>query len=298
MAADGSIANTEQLVESAASAAIVTIADVLRRLEADDDLDERRRREMRSALRSVCRALGADPSAVPAEPRLLRAKLAKVTPAVAGVSNGRWSNTKSLTLTALKHVGLKSMPGRSRDPLAPEWEALRALIPDRYFQSGLSRFMSYCTARGIAPAAVTAETVVQFGTEVETYSLVRDPGAIYRDTCTLWNKAVETIPGWPPLQVEVPSRRRDFALPLTAFSPPFQAEVEAFLTRAAEPDVFSEHYSKPIADNTVRNRRRQILMAATALVHCGTPIQTITGLDMLVDPDNAKAALRFLHRRA
>jgi hypothetical protein len=96
----------------------------------------------------------------------------------------------------------------------------------------------------------------------------------------------------------VPSRRRDFARPLTAFSPPFQAEVEAFLTRGTEPDVFSEHYSKPIADNTVRNRRRHILMAAMALVHCGTPIQTITGLDMLLDPVNAKAILRFLHHRA
>jgi integrase len=271
---------------------------VLRRLEADDDLDERRRREMRSALHSVCRALGADPSLVPAEPRLLRPKLAKVTPAAAGVSKGRWGNVRSLALTALKHVGLQSMAGRSRDPLAPEWEALRALIPDRYFQSGLSRFMSYCTGRGIAPAAVTAGTFVEFGAEVETYSLLRDPAGTYRDTCTLWNKAVQTIPGWPALTIAVPSRRRDFALSLPAFLASFQAEVEAFLTRSADPDVFSDDYSKPVASQTVDNRRRQILMAATALVGSGTPISMIAGLDMLVDPVNAKTILRFLHHRA
>jgi hypothetical protein len=33
--------------------------------------------------------------------------------------------------------------------------------------SGLSRFMSYCTERGIAPAAATDGTFVQFGGELE-----------------------------------------------------------------------------------------------------------------------------------
>jgi hypothetical protein len=45
------------------------------------------------------------------------------------------------------------MAGRSREPLAPKWEALRALVPDRHFQSGLSRFMSYCSAHAVAPEA-------------------------------------------------------------------------------------------------------------------------------------------------
>jgi hypothetical protein len=78
------------------------------------------------------------------------------------------------------------MAGRSREPLSAEWEVLRALLPDRHFQSGLSRLMSYCTARGISPSAVTAETFIKFSAEVENYSLVRDPGGVYRDTCKLW----------------------------------------------------------------------------------------------------------------
>ena len=57
--------------------------------------------------------------------------------------------------------------------------------------------MSYCTARGIDPSAVNADAFVQFGGEVENYSLVRDPGGVYRDTCKLWNLAVRRIPGWP-----------------------------------------------------------------------------------------------------
>ena len=278
--------------------AVVSLADVLRCLEADDGLDPRAAGEMRSAIHTVCRVLGADPSLVLAEPRQLRPRLAKVTPVMAGVSAGRWNNIKSLTLKALKRVGLKSMAGRSREPLAPEWEALRALLPDPHWQSGLSRFMSYCTARGIAPAAVMAETFVQFAQEVENYSFIRDPGGVYRDTCKLWNRAVRSIPGWPPHAVAVPDRRRKFALDLNDFPASFRVDVESFLSSGADPDVFSDFYCKPAAELTLRNRKRGILMAATALVRSDVPISQITGLDVLVEFEHAKACLRFLYNRA
>lgn len=283
---------------SACPESMMTLADVLRRLEHDDHLDQRQLRETRSTVNTVCRALGTQPDMVPAEPRQLRPQLAKLTQAMVDVSPGRWCNVKSLTLKALRRAGLKSMAGRSREALAPDWEALRALIPDRHFQSGISRLMTYCTERGVSPTAVTPQTFVQFGLEVENYSLVRDPGGLYRDTCKLWNRAVRTIPGWPQLKVAVPDRRRTFALTLDEFPSPFRADVEGFLTRCAEPDVFSDSYYKPVAELTLRNRRGYILMAATALVQTGVPISQITSLDVIVNIDHAKALLKFLYNRA
>ncbi len=288
MSADGSISTAD---------AVATLADVLHRLEVDVELDPCRRREMCSALRTVCRALGADPGSVPAEPRHLRVRLAKATAAAAGVSTGRWSNVRSLSLKALKRAGINSMPGRPREPHAPAWEGLRAGLPDRHFQSGLSRFMSYCTKRGIMPDDVSADTFAQFGAAVEG-SLVRDPGAVYRDSCKLWNRAAESVPGWPELRAEVPVRRRDFAVGVDAFSASFREDLERFLSKGAEPDVFSDSYSKPVRPLTLRNRRQNIMMAATALVQSGFPAAQVTRLDVLVDFANAKAALRFLYGRA
>src|SRR5215469_11791642 len=132
-------------VHNSATEEIVTLGDVLRHLEAETALEPRLCREMCSALRTVCRVLGKDATAVPAQPRQLRGDLAKVTPAMAGVSPGRWANIRSLTLKALKRVGIKSMPGRARAAHAPAWEALCASLPDRRCRSGLTRFMSYCT---------------------------------------------------------------------------------------------------------------------------------------------------------
>jgi integrase len=224
--------------------------------------------------------------------------LAKIAPAAAGVCAGRWANIRSLALKALKSAGLRAMPGRYRESYTPEWEALRARLPDRRFQSGLSRFMSYCTTNSISPPLVTAATFSRFGAELDAHSLSRDPGGIHRDTCRLWNMAVTTIPGWPPLLAEVPVRRCDFAMEIGAFPAPFGEDLERFLTQAADSDVFSDTYRKPVRPLTIRNRRQNIMMAATALVRSDFPISQITGLEVLVRIENATAALRFLYERA
>jgi len=295
MSAEGSVLTINT---PTAYATAPTLADVLCHLESDAGIDPCRCREMCSAVRTIARVFGKDLGSVPALPRQLRRLLANVTAAAAGVSAGRWSNIRSLTFKALKRAGIKAMPGRYREALAPEWELLRARLPDRRFQSGLSRFMSYCTARGISPDSVIADTFVEFGAELESHSMARDPGGLYRDTCKLWNLAAAAIPGWPPLQVEVPVRRVVFALPLEEFPATFGEDVERFLSQTADPDVFNDGYCKPVRPLTVRNRRQNIMMAATALVQSGVPAAQITGLDVLVNFDHAKAALRFLYERA
>jgi integrase len=275
-----------------------SLADVLRHVEQAHDVDVRKRREMCSALRKLAGVLGSDPASVSAEPRSLRMALAKVTPAAAGVTPQRWANIRSLVLKALKLAGIKSMPGRSRETYSAEWEMLRARLPDRRFQSGLSRLMSYCTTRGIAPEKVAPETFVSFGAELDAHSLARDPGGIYRDACKLWNKASATVPGWPQLVVEVPDRRKNFSLPLEQFPPSFGEDLAHYLSRRADPDVFSETYCEPARPLTLRTRRRNILVAATGLVRSGYPIENITDLGVLVEFANAKQALQYHYNRA
>src|SRR5919199_784832 len=271
-----------------------TIADVISCLGAKPELNPCRKRELCSALRTVCRALTSEPSSVPADPRFLRKRLESISAAHLGVGPARWNNVRSLTLKALKLAGIKSMPGRAREPLAPAWEMLRTRLPDRHFKHGLSHFMSYCTAHNLAPETVDRDTFRQFGADLESHSLHRDPGGLYRDTCKLWNKAASTIPDWPALQVPVPDRRRTFALPLDCFPTSFQEDVCQSLASRAEPDVFSEAYCKPARPLTLRTRKQNILMAASALVRSGCPIERITSLAVLVAFDNAKAALRIL----
>jgi integrase len=253
---------------------------------------------MRSAIRKVCRVLHLDPEAVPANPARLRVMLEPITAAAAGVTSGRWANTRSLVRRAIERAGIRSMPGRYRDPLIAEWEALRALLPNRHLKAAVSSLLSYLSAHDIPPFAVTAEIFAQFAAALMATSLKRDPGGVYRDACKAWNWAAEHVPGWPQLRVPVPSRSRQFAFGLEQFPQSFQADVNRFLSDRTNPDVFSDDYQKPLSPATNKGRRQHILVAATALVKTGFPIANITGLDVLVELDNAKAALRFLHQRA
>ena len=276
----------------------LTIADVLLRIDTDAGLSAREKGEMRSALRVLCRWLGSEPAAVPADLRHLRKGFQSLSAAKVEVSRARFGNARSLTLKALKRVGIKAMPGRARERLSSEWEVLRARLPDRRFASGLSRFMTFCSSHAIAPHAVDAAVFERFRLAYENDSLLRDPGGMHRDTCKLWNRAAAGILGWPKLTVEVPVRRRNFALPLIEFPESFGEDMERFLSQSVNPDVFSDSYAKPVRPLTVRNRRRNILMAATALARSGIPITEITGLNVLVQVNHAKAALRVLLERA
>ena len=102
-----------------------TLATVIAAL-ASAEADARRRGEMASGIRTVCRVLGHSPSELPADTALLGRLIRKAMPAAAGVSPSRWANARSLLLRALKLTGLAIMPGRRLHPLAPAWKGLEA----------------------------------------------------------------------------------------------------------------------------------------------------------------------------
>lgn len=284
--------------ESAAQAAGQTLADVIAQLEADQSLAAPRKREMLSALRSICRILTAASQPLSAEPRLLRQHLDGVSHMSAGLSRGRWNNIRSLTLAALKHAGVRTMVRGRRQPLALAWQALRVQLPDKRFEYGLSRFMGFCTLHRIAPENVDATVLKRFELEIENYSLAKKPEQIYRATCVLWNKATKAVPGWPDVEAPVPNRTRRYSLAWTDFPASFRTDVEAYLTPRGDPDPFAADYAPPLSPATIEARRPQLLQLATAVVKSGHPAERITGLAALVEPANAETALRFFWERA
>src|SRR5262252_8995911 len=71
---------------------VLSLADLLNAVGADMQLSARQRQDTCSALRIVGRALGRPLAELPARPRQLRERLAALTPAMVGVSKGRWAN--------------------------------------------------------------------------------------------------------------------------------------------------------------------------------------------------------------
>jgi hypothetical protein len=137
-----------------AAADTPSLHDLLDRVSGDEQLDPRRKADLRSAIKSLGQWLGSELTAMPAHPRYLRERLASFDPAAAGVSRKRFQNVRSAVAFALERYGL----GGRRSylaPLSPEAQALYDRLPDTYFRCRLSRLLHFISAQGIKPEQMT-----------------------------------------------------------------------------------------------------------------------------------------------
>lgn len=256
-----------------------TLADLLAAVAASG-LPGRRRHDMASAVRTVARLIGRGPAEVPAAPRLLAGRLAEIAPAAHGISQGRWNNIRSLLRASLALLGPVA-PGRHLGGLSPAWRTHWDRIACRRVRMGLSRFLRFCSAEGVEPAAVDAAVFERFRAGLEA-SLLKSPEATLRGTRRAWRLA----------------RRQGYTLPWSAFPESLRRDAQGWLDRLAGRDPLDEIAFRPVCAGTVAMRDRQLRAFASALVHRGRGAGELRGLADLVQVEALKQGLRFfLDRR-
>lgn len=259
---------------------------------------DRRLTEMKSALRKFGEAIRKPLSDIPAEPQALRDLMRTVVPAAAGLTKERWSRIRSLVSASLRDLGCDLQPGRDVCGHSPAWKALAASLPTRAGRHGLSRFMSFCTRKGLEPPDVTAATFEDFHKDLERRSLQLKPDTTWRMTVRHWNRGVDEVAGWPHRPIKISRAARYYSLEWDVFPPSLVQEVEAFLGHTGSEDEFSDDYVRAVRPATIRLRRRQLRQISSLLVLSGFPPERLTGLSVLVDIENAKAALKHHHTRS
>jgi len=123
---------------------------------------------------------------------------------------------------------------------------------------------------------------------------VPDPNACHRTTCRVWNKAGETVSGWPQLRLSLPDYRRPRqSTPITSFPSSLQEEFTAYIDSLRGGDLFAEKGAqKAMAPSTVRQREVELGLALSALVASGRDPTSITSLACLVESAAFTAILR------
>ena len=167
------------------------------------------------------------------------------------------------------------MRRRSRYDLAPPWKDLLARVGDQYERARLSRFFGFASAQGIAPDQFGDEVVARFAESLRDNSLVERQTQIVRDVCLTWNRCHAAAAGWPDIRLGVPNRRRDYALPVTAYPKSFADDLDGYLTHLADADLFAETGRHPASPSTLKDVRLRVLQIAAALVHSGRAPDTI-----------------------
>lgn len=290
---------TEQFPNLFVSPDHATMAEVIDFVGADGTLSLQRRRNICSSIRTLARVLGMKPDGIPAHVVFLRGMFDRIHPEQSGISRKRLQNIKSDVLFALRHAGLAGQGRTYMAPLTTQWQRLFDALVDRQFKYGLSRFMRFCSAQGIAPEAVDDQISDAFLIAMERETLVKRPKIVHAAAVRLWNRAAGQINSWPDKQLAVPSRRQTYTLPWNAFPRSFRSEVEAWLSRLRGDDLLAEEGpDRPLSPATIKARRFAVLQLASALVRQGHEVEAVDSLAYLVDMDRAKEALTFFLKRS
>jgi hypothetical protein len=138
------------------------MADVLARTEANATELVRSRRDMTKALHKFSHVLGVSLAMLPAEPSILRERIARASPKRVGMEERHWDNVRSLTLRALRHAGVRVLPGRARAGLSPGWEGLSSCLADPEHRFDLSRALRFFSAEGMEPEQVNSSAFAAF----------------------------------------------------------------------------------------------------------------------------------------
>jgi len=269
-----------------------SLATMLETIAVAPGLTKPQRQDMASAVRTAARMLGRPPEQIPADPRR---RLAEVSPIARGISKGRWANVRSLIVKALA-LTRPMLPGRHRDPISPAWKALSYKL-NRGPAIRLSRLLRWLSGRGITPEAVTTNDLEMFATELRESTLAKRPEETWREVGRAWNKAKQTIAGWPAITLTIPKRRQSYSFPWSAFPASLKADVDQYLNRLGGRDLLEDLPFRPVRAQTLAYRERQLRTFASALVHRGHAAASLKSVADLTEFNTFKEGLRFFLER-
>lgn len=287
--------------QSAALAApwkVATLGDLIDLVAEAGDLPARKKAGVLSALRRARELLGQGAADLPANPRIILPRLDRLSPAMAGMGRQSLANLKSRVRWAFRMAAPDLEPARSRVKLVGEWAELEGKLPEGARRT-LSRWLRFAQRKGWAPAEVDAPHLERFHTYLTEDIVIERAGNVFRETILAWNRAVDTIPGWPARHLPLPPRKRaPYWIAVDELPESLRREMDAYLDRLTNPDPFLGETPKPLSPATIEQYRLMVIQLASALVGSGVPLQDLTSLHALVTPSHLHRALKFLHARA
>ncbi len=270
------------------SAPFPTLAQVLEQLETWEDLSQRQRACMRSALNFLERVMGLPAMLVTLDPAVVGPKLEGLSAAAYGLGASSLPTYKVQIRAALRRLGLIDLPVRLRGPLSLAWALLRERLPGHHLSLRLQDFMQVCDANGIAPEEVNQAALLLYAQTLRDRRLTRSPSVARAKVAQAWNKAVTTVPDWPQIHLTNPVTRQLKTIPPSKWPPPFAEDVTLFVRQASVPsdgEYFSEAGGGPVLQPaTIVSRLTGIRVAVTHFVALGHPLETLSSLSQLLVP--------------
>lgn len=252
-----------------------TLADLIDAVNGAE-LSAVQKRDRVSAIKTAAKALGAEPSDLALNVKLLRRRLEEVSPAALGMTQARWNNVRSLFSRAIE-LRTPVMSSAQKVSISSAWRALGATL-DRSSQLRLGVLLRFLSGRGVEPDQVTLVDLEAFREAIIENRLRSTPEKTWDGIVWSWNKCASNVAGWPSLPIPREDRRTVYVLPWSDFPASLKADVDAYLKVLSGEVLDEDGPLKALRPLTLKNRAYQARAAASALVTAGTPSGDICSL--------------------
>ncbi|SHK50568.1 Site-specific recombinase XerD [Shimia gijangensis] len=273
-----------------------TLADAIVALKAYPKLTEIRRRDMISSINRVAKFLNRAPEDLPTDAPTLRAQLAGIHPAQAGISAKSLSNIKTDLSKALQLTGYLPPAAPKTEPDGA-WRAFLSSCEAKHQVHMFARLVNYCAQQGGEPDAVDDALMSAFQSYLDAHLLGKDPAKICKAIAQAWNGIVKrkNLP-LTYLSYEKGGQHRCRAL--TTYPQSLQDEIGAYLDRLRHASPFDdEGPDEPLRPTSLRNIEAHLRQYLDSLAGAGTDPQTLPSLADAITANNIKRAFAAIMKR-
>lgn len=277
---------------------------VIDAVEVEESLKPGARKDIADDVRHFCSGwLKKEPAAVPADPHWLRNSTKDWTHQTFAISRKRWNNVNWSVKKALEIARVIPVDRKPIRSVGAEWAALHDSLKEvlPWPARKLSPFIRYCDAFGIAPDAVSNETLEAFAAYRDAFDLSSNIAKKIEKLRSAWNRAVDTVADWPRRKLAAGKSRINLNLPEEAFLPSFREDVERYVAsqgmRGYDVALAGTHLDRarikhkgagsgrkkpqPLGPRTLKEHRDILYFAASAAIRQG--ILTIEDIHEIAD---------------
>ncbi|WP_167853517.1 site-specific integrase [Roseovarius aestuariivivens] len=269
--------------------------DLMVQVKADTTLSKTRCRDLLSGLRGVAKALKRMPAQVPADPRWLQPRLARIEPAALNLAPKTWQNTVSNAHNAMAACGIVSKRHRRVSDLSDDWHALWEDIrasKDKSLLSSLPRFVHFLNRLDVAPEEVSDAHADLYFEAVRVNEISKNPENAHVDAIMGWNRAVDRVATWPRQRLTRPSRGTRVMLPEGEYPQSFIEDLDSYLAARVDPDPLGDGPDlRRLTSSSATTYRYMLLRFTSHVVQSGVPAKEIMSLADLLQPDRVKLGL-------
>ena len=259
--------------------------DLIAAVEQAGELSDQRRRHWVCSARQISKWLDRPAELIPARWFSVRILVSQLHHARVGVTAKTLANHKSNVRAALRWFSKEHDVPQQGARLSAEWAKFRDTVeaPMRY---RLYHAIRYCSAHRVEPSAVSDEIFADYWRYRSATTGRASNNSARRLVIRAWNACAAAIVGSPLPRLTEPSPIKRTGPAWDDFPEGLRKDIDDYFAGLARPHrSLAGKRLQPCRPGTIRTRRAELVAMARLAVRLGVPIESLTSLPALLQPD-------------